>query len=289
MKVLVTGGTGQLGYALAATAPSNVQIIAPNRSVLDLAQLDSITRVLATIKPDAIINAGAYTAVDKAESDELAAYNINGYAVELIAAYAGSAGIPLIHISTDFVFDGESSVPYSVKAKPNPLSVYGKSKYLGECLAMKANPQSVIVRTGWVYCEHGNNFVKTMISLAQRKIAFGVVNDQLGTPTYAINLATVLWEMLQNNTPGEIYHYADGGVATWYEFAVAIFDEAIKLGLIDSLPDVKAIGAIDYPLPAKRPKYSVLEVGEEGRLLEAMDWHQALQRMLSNLPANLSA
>jgi dTDP-4-dehydrorhamnose reductase len=266
-----------------------VQIIAPDRKVLDLAQVDIIKSVLALIKPDAIINAAAYTAVDKAESDELAAYNINGYAVEVIAAYARHRGIPFVHISTDFVFDGESSVPYSVRAKPNPLSVYGQSKYLGECLAIKANPHSVIVRTGWVYCEHGNNFVKTMISLAQRKTAFGVVNDQVGTPTYAINLATFLWEMLQNNTSNGIYHYADDGVATWHEFAVAIFDEAIKLGLIDSLPDVKAIGTIDYPLPAKRPKYSVLKVGGEDRPLEVMHWHQALQLMLSKLPANPSA
>jgi dTDP-4-dehydrorhamnose reductase len=158
-------------------------------------------------------------------------------------------------------------------------------------LEIKANPQSVIVRTGWVYCEHGNNFVKTMLSLAQEKIAFGVVNDQVGVPTYAHNLAKVLWKALPDNIPGGIYHYSDYGIATWYEFAIPIFDEAIKLGIIDTFPDIKAINTKDYPLPARRPRYSVLEVGEDGRLLygRTMDWHQALQHMLRKLKINTLA
>ena len=288
-KVLITGANGQLGYALQKTAPhfigddnSGLQVVALTRADFDLAQPATLATILNSYQPDAIINAAAYTAVDKAETDHALANKVNALAVAAIAQWCELQKIPLIQVSTDFVFDGKKSSPYQPDDQTNPLGVYAQTKRAGELAALDNCSAGYVVRTGWVYCEHGANFVKTMLRLGAERESLGVVADQVGTPTYAIHLAQMIWQLLAQRPEQKIFHFSDAGVASWYDFAVAIFDEAKTKGLLATIPQVRPIATTDYPTPAQRPAYSVLNKQQTWSELDISPchWRHALSVML---------
>jgi dTDP-4-dehydrorhamnose reductase len=285
MRVLVTGVTGQVGWELVRSAPAGVELDAADRSAIDLAGTDVTERVLAR-RPDVIINAAAYTAVDRAENEAELARRINGDGAAAVARAAHALGARLVHVSTDFVFDGSASRPYAPDAAPAPLGSYGASKLAGERLVGEATAgAAMIVRTGWVYSAHGSNFVKTMLRLMGERERLGVVADQVGTPTWAKLLAGALWEAaLQPGLRG-ILHWSDLGVASWYDFAVAIQEEALPRGLLARAVPVAPIRTEDYPTPARRPAFSVLDKTDTLAALAAprMHWRAALRAMLDDL------
>lgn len=253
MKILITGSNGQLGRALQATAPAHHSIAAPPEADLDITSSASIAAAIAAHSPDIIINAAAYTAVDKAEAEQRIADTINHKAVALLAAHAPK----LVHISTDFVFDGTAHTPIPATATPNPQSAYGATKYAGEQAALR-NPAALIVRTAWVYAAEGNNFVHTMLRLMRDRPSLSVVADQLGTPTHAASLARALWSLIDADATG-LHHFTDAGTASWYDFALAIQEEALALGLLAAAIPITPIRTADYPTPAKRPAYGILD------------------------------
>lgn len=288
--ILVFGKNGQLGKCLAETAPSDQKVLYLERSQCDLAVPGAVTACLDTHEPDWIINAAAYTQVDQAEEEPELAYQINSKAVEEMAAWVAQrkpTSTRLIHISTDFVFDGEATSPYSPDSETNPLGEYGRSKLAGENAILDLAPDSsMIIRTAWVYSEHGSNFVRTMLRLMSEREELGVVNDQRGSPTYARSLAEVIWRIVTTGKfePG-IYHWTDAGDITWHDFAAAIQEEAIGLGLLETAIPVKPIGTADYPTPARRPAYSVLDCSKLGDLLhvEPKHWYDTLRAALVRL------
>ena len=258
MKVLIAGSAGQLGRALQASAPPGITVIAPLETAFDITDADVVAAVVAKAQPDQIINAAAYTAVDKAESDEAAARRINVNAVGLLAAAARTVGAGFTHVSTDFVFDGTAHYPYSPEASPNPLGVYGRTKLDGEATAAEFHPRPLIVRTAWVYAAQGRNFVATMLRLMNEHDEVHVVADQIGTPTHAASLARALWLLIDANEHG-VWHWTDAGVASWYDFAVAVQHEALALGLLTRRATIVPIRTKDYPTPARRPAFGVLD------------------------------
>lgn len=259
MNVLIIGKSGQVAWELLQSCPEHINVVALGRKDIDITSEESIESAISTHKPSVIINASAYTAVDKAESDHENAYLINATAVKLIAKVTCKHNIRLLHISTDFVFDGSKNTPYQVDDTTKPLNVYGASKLAGEeAIRQNYTENSSIVRTSWVYSSHGNNFVKTMLRLMSEKEALNVVSDQIGCPTNANGLAKYLWSLAEQEGLDQIYHYSDLGVASWYDFAVAIQDIAFKKGLLDKKIPIKPIPASAYPTTAKRPVYSIM-------------------------------
>lgn len=290
MKVLITGANGQLGYALQKTSrefsvEQSLELIALTRADIDLSQPQTVSSVLDAFTPDAIINAAAYTAVDKAESDIELAHIINADAVKQMAIWCQKHKKILIHVSTDFVFDGKKSSPYDTKDETSPASVYGKTKQQGEVFALNECKSAYIVRTGWVYGEHGNNFAKTILRLAGEREHLGIVADQIGTPTYALHLAEMIWQLLLQKPKQKLWHFSDAGAASWYDFAVAIVHEAELLGLLNRQPTVKPIATRDYPTPAQRPAYSVLNKQQtwDDLNISPTHWRIALVKMLTAL------
>jgi dTDP-4-dehydrorhamnose reductase len=285
LRVLITGGTGQLGHALSKTRPESISIVSPDRQEMDLSEPHRLPDLLRACAPDAIINAAAYTAVDQAEREPEIASAINAQAPGRLAEYCASAAIPLIHVSTDFVFDGNQNTPYGVDAAPAPLCVYGATKFAGEQAVQENYPGSYVVRSSWIYSEHGSNFVKNILRLAQERNSLSVVNDQTGTPTYARNLAKVLWQLLKIQPEERLLHAADGGATTWYGFALAICEQAEQTGLLPATPEIKPISAHEYGAPAARPAYSVLDSRLAYRLtgLQQIDWRDSLRDMLARL------
>lgn len=279
MKALITGAGGQLGRALLAYAPTGVEVIACDSAVLNISDADAVAEKVAQTTPDIIINAAAYTAVDKAEEDEARAFAVNRDGVAHLAA----TGVRLVHISTDFVFDGSASSPYPVDAPTNPLGIYGASKLAGE---KAAGDDALIVRTAWVYASEGGNFVHTMLRLMKERGAVGVVADQIGTPTWATSLASAIWQMVGKDARG-LYHYTDSGVASWYDFAVAIAQEATALGLLDTMPEVSPLTTADFPTKAQRPPFSVLDKTATNALIgPAPHWRANLRKMLEEVHSN---
>lgn len=258
MRALIAGSGGQLGRALQATAPAGITVTAPPEAMFDITDADIVRAVIAETKPNIVINAAAYTAVDKAETDEANARRVNVNAVGTLAAAARVAGAAFVHVSTDFVFDGSAHRPYLPDATPNPLSVYGRTKLDGESAATEFHPNPLIVRTAWVYAAAGNNFVATMLRLMRERPEIRVVADQIGTPTHVPTLARTLWTLIQGGHTG-IFHATDAGVASWYDFAVAIYDEAVAIGLLTIPVKVLPIRTEDYPTPARRPAFAVLD------------------------------
>ena len=287
MKCLIVGSEGQLGRALQATAPSGVIVIAPTRSSCDLTNVDHIERWLSDVRPDLVFNAAAYTAVDAAESDPATAELVNGASVGELAEATTRHAARLVHISTDFVFDGKSSKPYAPDDVPEPLGVYGRTKLKGEHEVQRAAPDFLIVRSAWIYAERGRNFVNTMLRLMRERDEIGVIADQIGTPTYARNLARTLWTLSERQASG-IYHFTDEGVASWYDFAVAIQEEALNVGILKSQARIVPIATSDYPAPAKRPRFSVLDKSKtRGATGEAgQHWRRALRDMLQRVCLN---
>lgn len=253
MRALIAGSGGQLGRALQASVPAGVTVIAPAEAEFDICDAAQVAAVVSAAAPDLIINAAAYTAVDKAESEAETAHRVNATAVANLAAAAGAAR--LVHVSTDFVFDGSACRPIPPDAVPHPVSVYGATKLAGETAA---GADALIVRTAWVYAAKGGNFVATMLRLMRERPEVRVVADQIGTPTHAASLARAIWALALADARG-VYHWTDAGACSWYDFAVAIQEEALALGLLVKAVPVLPIRTEDYPTPARRPAYSVLD------------------------------
>lgn len=255
-KILVTGANGQLGSELAVLSKKypNYEWIFADRIKATLDNLELLQSQLEIIQPDIIFNCGAYTAVDKAESEKELAFTVNQLAVELIAKYSKKNNVKLIHVSTDYVFDGTSSIALDEEAKTNPINVYGESKLAGEIKCLKENSESIIIRTSWVYSKFGNNFVKTMQRLMQERDEINVVNDQIGSPTYALDLAQAMITILESSKwISGIYNYSNEGEISWYEFALSIKE------LGDYKCKIEGIPSSSYPTPAKRPNFSLLD------------------------------
>ncbi|MBU0465458.1 MAG: dTDP-4-dehydrorhamnose reductase, partial [Proteobacteria bacterium] len=259
MKVLLLGSNGQLGWELTRTCPKNITLTSCDYPKVDFCSTNSISQCINAARPDFIINAAAYTPVDKAEQEKDLAYRINHQAVIEIAELCRQNRISLTHISTDFVFNGQNFKPYQPDDTPDPESVYGKSKLKGEQAVYKIlDDKALIIRTAWLYSSHGNNFVKTMLRLMKEKPSLNVIDEQIGTPTWAHGLARATWTALEKNILGT-FHWTDAGVASWYDFAMAIQEEGIQTGLLDKSIPILPVETHQYPTPAKRPMYSVLD------------------------------
>lgn len=283
MKVLITGASGQLGRALIGSAPAGIELLSVTRAQLDIGDLSSVQRCVAQFQPDVIINAAAYTLVDKAESEVAAAERGNIEGPQHLAIAARQVGARLIHVSTDYVFDGSQSTPYGPSAATAPTGVYGQTKLAGEQAVLAALAQrALIVRTAWVYDAAGKNFLRTMLRLMQERGSVRVVADQIGTPTCSHSLAQVLWLFAQRPELSGIYHWTDAGVASWYDFAVAIGEEAHALGILKTLPQVIPIATHEYPTPVRRPAFSVLDKsGTDAALkVEPVHWRVRLREVL---------
>ncbi|HEY5667228.1 MAG TPA: dTDP-4-dehydrorhamnose reductase [Gammaproteobacteria bacterium] len=260
MKTLITGAGGQVGRALAALAPVSFEVVATARGDLDLADAGATAEFVAAHEPDLIINAAAYTAVDRAESEPELAHEINAAAADRLAAAAAAQGARMIHLSTDFVFDGSHSTPYAPDAATAPLSVYGQTKLEGERAVRTRLPEaSVILRTAWVYAAVGHNFLLTMLRLMGEGRPLRVVADQIGTPTSAASIAETVWALAAQTDLEGTYHWTDAGVASWYDFAMAISEEAVACGLLSAPASVTPITTEEYPTAAHRPAFSVLD------------------------------
>jgi len=297
MRILLSGISGQLGGELQQKLAPLGDVVGVDRQQLDLAQPDSIRGAIAELQPNLIINSGAYTAVDKAETEADLAQAINGTAPKILAEAALELGASLIHISTDYVFDGTQNTPYLESNRPNPLGVYGRSKLAGEqgieqVAAASGQLNYLILRTAWVYGVLGKgNFVKTMLRLGAEREEIRVVADQVGTPTWTGDIASAIAQLIpkfcpQNDpptAPSGIYHFTNSGVASWYDFAVAIFEEARALDFPLKVQNVIPIATVEYPTPARRPAYSVLSGKKIASVLGSAPshWRQALRSMLA--------
>ncbi len=285
MNVLLLGSNGQLGWELQRTYPKNITLTFCDFPKINFCSTHSINQCINSTRPDCIINAAAYTAVDKAEQDKETAYRINHQAVIEIAELCRQNNIGFIHISTDFVFNGQSCKPYKTDDTPDPESIYGKSKLKGEQAVRKIlGEKALIIRTAWLYSSHGNNFVKTMLRLMKEKQILNVIDEQIGTPTWANGLAIAIWTALDKNITGT-HHFTDAGVASWYDFAVAIREESLATGLLDKTIPIIPVGTDQYPTPAKRPMYSVLDKTFFWLALNhtPVHWRAALRSMLKEL------
>lgn len=285
MRVFITGtDSGQLHWELLRTKPENVTLLAlPER--LDITDRARVLEAVKGLRPDIIINAAAYTAVDKAESDTATAKAVNTTAVETLCMAAAEANAHLIHVSTDFVFGKGDGSPFTENANVDPVSVYGKTKLAGEnILADQLPTSSLVVRTAWVYSSHGANFVKTMLRLMKERGEVGVIADQIGSPTWANALARALWSAAEQRAVG-VMHWTGAGAASWYDFAVAIAEEGRQLGLLETNVTVNPLTTEQYPTPAGRPHYSVLELTRTWNQLgiKAEHWREDLRTMLKEL------
>lgn len=287
-SILLIGSNGQVGKELQQILPPYGNIISVARPTVDLALPDTLRNVIRSKQPQIIINAAAYTAVDKAESESELATTINAIAPLIIAQESQNLGAFLIHISTDYVFDGNGYRPYQETDATNPLSIYGKTKLAGEEAIRKTCAHHLILRTAWVYGTLGkSNFVKTMLRLGSERQELRVVADQIGSPTWAQDIAAVIAQtipLLTLETSGT-YHYTNSGVASWYDFAVAIFEEAQQLGFPLKVEHIVPITTAEYPTPARRPAYSVLACEKISAFLETHPphWRQRLRQMLRDL------
>ncbi|HEX8365527.1 MAG TPA: dTDP-4-dehydrorhamnose reductase [Allosphingosinicella sp.] len=284
MRALVLGAGGQVGRALAGAAPEGTDLVALARVDCDVGDEASVRAAIRDTRPEILFNAAAYTAVDKAEAEPEAARRLNAEAPGLIAAVARAGGARLVHLSTDFVFGGAAERPRRPDDPTQPESVYARTKLEGEKAALAADPEALVVRASWVYAPVGQNFVNTMLRLIAEREEVRVVADQIGTPTWAPRLATALWRLPALGARG-IHHYTDAGVASWYDFAVAIGEEALAAGLIDRAARVVPIATEDYPTPARRPAYSVLDKQATWALLgePAPHWRANLRANLREL------
>jgi dTDP-4-dehydrorhamnose reductase len=281
----VSGGDGQVARALVATAPAAHQVVAKGRAELDIADEAAVGRALTECAADWLVNAAAYTAVDLAEQQPTQAIAVNDTAVGVLAAVTARQDCRLLHLSTDFVFDGKSNRAYRPDDPTGPLSVYGASKLGGERRVVTAAGAGIVLRTSWVYAAEGRNFVLTMLRLMRDKEQVSVVCDQIGAPTWAGSVALAVWGLIEAGAPGGIYHWTDLGVASWYDFAVAIQDEALARGLLGRAVPVLPISSSAYPTPARRPAFSVLDTSATRALIKvpARHWRHQLRTMLDGI------
>ena len=286
-KILVTGANGQLGKDLRefSSLHTGLEFIFLSREDLPIHQFELVRNYFNTVKPAYCINCAAYTAVDKAESEKDLAFLINGEAVGVLAAICREHNTKFIHISTDYVFDGEAAYPYTESSLTDPINVYGASKLEGEEQAMQLNPDSIIIRTSWLYSSMGKNFVNTMMRLMSEKDQIKVVKDQLGSPTNAADLAETIFNIIglyhlqiYEWTPG-IYNFSNDGIISWYDFAKAIKE------IINSPCDIKPISTKEYPTPAKRPAYSGLDKTKIQKTfgVKLKKWEDSLRTCISKM------
>ena len=286
-KVLLIGAKGQVGQELQVTLPYLGEVISIGREELDLTNSEKISQLIGEIHPDYLVNAAAYTAVDKAETEPDLAYSINSIAPKIMAESAEKIKAKFLHISTDYVFDGRKNTPYLETDLTNPLGVYGQSKLRGEEEIKTVNSQAIILRTAWVYGSYGkSNFVKTMLRLGKEREELKVVVDQVGSPTWAKDIATAITHLLINvdNPPG-IYNFTNSGVASWFDLTKAIFEEAKISGIPLKIQRVIPITTAEYPTPAVRPAYSVLSGQKISQQLGYIPsyWRDSLKAMLNQL------
>ena len=281
MKVVVTGAGGQVGTELAGCAPSAHAVTLLNSRDCDITNAEAVAAMLRRERPDVVINAAAYTAVDRAESEPGMAERVNALGP---ANLATGGGHRVLHISTDFVFGGEGGRAWLPSDRPNPLSVYGRTKLAGETPVLARGPAGLVLRTSWVYAVAGNNFVRTMLRLMRERRDIGVVSDQIGAPTWAQGLARALWKIVDLPQLHGIHHWRDAGVASWYDFAVAIAEEGERRGLLPHAVSVRPIGTHEYPTPARRPSFSLLDCTETWQALGAPPhWRAHLNRVLDSV------
>ncbi len=286
MKIVVIGNAGQLSYELVRILGEDTICLGPEDT--DITKLDVLTETLSNLAPDVIINAAAYTAVDKAEEEQELCHAINATAVENLAKYCKQAGAFLVHVSTDYVFNGHKGSPYLPNDPIEPQGAYGKTKADGEKALLDILPEaSCLIRTAWVYSSHGNNFVKTMLRLMAEKPQLTVIDDQIGTPTWAKGLAEACVSAAINKTAG-VFHWTDEGVASWYDFALAIQELGLEKGVLENAIPVFPIPSSQYPTPAKRPHYSVLDkqsAREAFATCNPTHWRKQLSSMMDELKA----
>ena len=284
-KILVTGANGQLGWELGqlAAAYPAFEFVLVDRSQLDFAFPESFEKIIQTIAPDCIINTAAYTAVDKSETEKELAFTVNATAVQGLASISKGLAIPFITYSTDYVFNGEATHPYTISTKVDPVNFYGSTKAAGEKMAMEANEDTIVIRTSWVFSSHGNNFVKTMMRLMKERAQLNIVADQKGRPTYAKDLAIATMHMIEVMNAGKtmngVYHFANQGETTWFDFAA-------KIKAIAGLTcEVQPIETKDFPTPAKRPSYSVLDTSkiEQDLAIDIRHWEDALNDCIDQI------
>lgn len=284
-KILITGANGQLGRALQETAPKDVQLLIADRNVLDITDPDSVAHYFKKYQPAGVINAAAYTAVDRAESEVEKAEAVNAIGPGNIASAAADSGAHVVHVSTDFVFDGSNGAPYQPDDAVNPVNVYGRTKAKGEHAVLSTpNVRAVVLRTAWVYSTTGSNFMTTMLRLMKEKDTLTIVTDQFGTPTHALGLAEACWTAQLRDLRG-IYHWTDAGVASWYDFAVAIYEEARRIGVLTRDVRILPISASQFPTAAQRPVNSVLDKSSslDALQVEPVHWQKCLSRVLRDL------
>ncbi len=278
MKAIIVGAHGQLGRELARQVPADVLGIGLGRAELDITDPVAVRAMLDRYQPDLVINAAAYTAVDRAESEEAHAFAINAAGVRNLAEAAEERAAHLLHVSTDFVFDGSSNRAYRPGDSRNPLSVYGRSKAAGEDAI---SPSGTVVRTSWVYGAGSANFVTTMLRLMAERGEVRVVADQIGAPSRVTGLAEVIWRLAQARQTG-VWHHSDAGVASWYDFAVAIAEEGVAAGVLATMPSVVPVTSAEFPTAAQRPGFSLLDsaLTREALGLSALHWRTNLRHML---------
>lgn len=283
MRVLLFGESGQLGWELTRSCPPDIILSTYANPSVDFCRPLSVKACIRCSNPDVIINAAAYTQVDKAETEREIANQINGETVGVIAEQAKINKCKFIHISTDYVFSGESNRPYRTDDETFPKSVYGETKLSGEKKIVKTlGEEALIIRTAWLYSAHGNNFVKSMLRLMSERETLDVVDDQIGTPTWAKGLARLIWISVKKNIQG-VYHWTDSGVASWYDFAVAIYEEARCLGILEKEVAIVPVSASGFSTIAKRPYYSVLDKRKwaECKIEPSGHWRMQLREMLT--------
>lgn len=285
-KFLITGAKGQVGHSLTEQLTGKAEILAVDRDELDITDRDAVFNVVKIFKPDVIINAAAHTAVDRAESEVELSEAINVKGPQYLAEAANEIGAVILHISTDYVFEGTGTGEYKEDDQTNPQGVYGRTKLEGETAVQQANPRSIILRTAWVFGEHGHNFVKTMLRLAKDRDSLGIVGDQFGGPTYAGDIAKALIEIANQILAGKenafgVYHFTGKPYVSWYEFAKAIFAEAELQNILEKSPLVNSIATSDYPTPAKRPANSRLNLTKIKQVfnIEPSNWQVALKNI----------
>lgn len=282
MRVLITGSSGQLGRALVAAAPGSEVVKACTHAELDIGQEAAVRALFAEFAPELVINAAAFTRVDDAERNPEEAARANALGPQVLAVACRTAGAWLTHVSTDFVFDGSQSRPYDTHAAPHPLSVYGRTKLVGEAAVVRElGERCAVVRASWLYSAAGG-FAARMLTLMRAKPELRVVSDQVGAPTHAAGLAGTLWAISTRRAAG-LWHWCDSGIASWYDFAVAIAEEAVRFGLLPLAPPILAVATADYPTAAVRPAYSVLDKRATETLLgiTAPHWRLALRATLA--------
>ncbi|GKW39305.1 dTDP-4-dehydrorhamnose reductase [Pectobacterium carotovorum] len=284
MKILLTGANGQLGRCFQDRLPVDWQVWATDTAELDITDYEKVLTAVKAFQPDAIVNAAAYTAVDKAESEPELAELVNKTGPENLALAAKEVGARLVHVSTDYVFDGNATVPYVETDKTNPLGVYGKTKLDGEIAVSHVLPDAIIIRTAWVFSEYGNNFVKTMLRLAKERDELSIVSDQRGCPTYAGDIAQAIIELLNQNAEGGIYHFSGDKEVAWNEFAEEIFKVAVVQRKISRSPNVIPLTTDQYPTPSKRPSYSHLDGTKIKKLyIKLSNWEIQLLSVIAKI------